>query len=199
MSSTIRRALVAGAFVLLAMSMSVGSVAAHEQRVVGEYELVVGFIDEPVFTGQKSGLEFSVTRDEQPVTGLADTLDAEVIYGDATRELPLSPRFGQDGWYESVFFPTAAGTYTFRIFGTMEGQTIDESFTSGEETFSEVEEATGGQFPLVLPAQAELAADAERGAAAADQVGIAMALGAAGVIAGLIAIGLALALRRRPA
>jgi hypothetical protein len=191
--------LATGALLLLTLTLSAGSAAAHERRHVRDFEMVVGFIGEPVFTGQKSGLEFSVSRGEEPVTGLADTLQAEAIYGDQRRDLEISPRFGQDGWYQSVFFPTAAGAYTFRIFGTIEGQQVDESFTSAEDTFSVVEEQSGGQFPVVLPATAELAADAERGAAAADQIGMALGLGAAGLIVGLIAIGLALAIRRRPA
>jgi hypothetical protein len=199
LSSIFRRALVASALLLLSLTLSAGSAAAHEHRHVGDFDMAVGFIGEPVFTGQKSGLEFSVSRGEEPVTGLADTLQAEAMYGDQRRDLEISPRFGQDGWYQSVFFPTAAGAYTFRIFGTIEGQQVDESFTSGDDTFSEVEEATGGQFPVVLPVAAELAADAERGAAAADQIGIALGLGAAGLIVGLIAVGLALATPRRPA
>lgn len=140
-----------------------------------------------------------VSRDGAPVTGLAETLQAEVVYGDERRDLPLSPRFGQDGWYQSVFFPTAAGAYTFRIFGSIEGQQIDESFSSGPDTFNEVEEATSGQFPIVLPAAGELAANAERGAQAADRANIGLALAAAGVVLGLIGIGVALAARRRPA
>lgn len=174
-------------------------VLAHEQRDVAGYSFVVGFISEPVFTGQKSGLEFDVTQNEQPVTGLAETLQAEVIFGDQRRELPLSPRFGEDGWYESVFFPTAAGPYTFHIFGDISGQPIDESFTSSAEGFDEVQEATSGQFPVILPSANDLAAHADRGAAAADQLPIALGLGLAGVVIGLVAIGLALASRRRPA
>jgi hypothetical protein len=198
-STLVRRALGAAMALAILSFVAIGPVLAHEQREVAGYDLVVGFIGEPVFTGQKSGLEFSVMKDEQPVTGLADTLQAEVIYGDQHRDLPLSPRFGQDGWYQSVFFPTAAGPYTFRIHGTINGQQIDASFTSGPDTFSEVEEATAGQFPVVLPATSELAAQAQRGAAAADQVTIALAFGVAGSVLALIGIGLGLAARRRSA
>jgi hypothetical protein len=169
----------------------------HEQRDVAGHSFVVGFADEPVFTGQKSGLEFFVTLSEQPVEGLEQTLQAEVIYQDQRRDLPLSPRFGEPGWYESIFFPTAAGPYTFRIFGDLAGQQIDEEFTSGPETFSEVEEQTSGQFPVELAPPAELSEDARRGAEAADQVLLALALGGAGLVAGVIGIGLALAARRR--
>jgi hypothetical protein len=186
-SAMARRTLAAASLTVIAAVALVAPAAAHETREVGEHELVVGFIGEPVFTGQKSGLELLVTRGGDPVTGLAETLDAEVIYQGQRRELPLSPRFGEDGWYQSVFFPTAAGPYTFRIFGTIEGESVDESFTSSEEGFDEVNEATAGQFPIVLPTDAELAEDA------------AMALGGAGLLVGLTALVAALALRRRPA
>lgn len=197
--SSVRRALVAGVTLGSCASILAAPVLAHEVREVAGYEFVVGFIDEPVYSGQKSGLEFSVSHAGEPVTGLADTLEAEVIHGDQSRDLPISPRFGEDGWYESVFFPTAAGDYTFRIFGMVEGEAIDERFTSGPETFSEVQEATSGQFPITLPTANELSEDAQRGAAVAEQLPIALVLGGVGVLLGLIAIALALAARRRPA
>lgn len=182
---------------LSVLALGAASALGHEQRDVAGYSFVVGFVDEPVFTGQKSGLEFLVNQGEEPVEGLEETLQAEVIYQDERRDLPLSPRFGEAGWYESIFFPTAAGPYTFRIFGDIGGQPIDESFTSGPDTFSEVEEQTGGQFPLELPPQAEVAAASQRGADAAGQATLALILGVAGVVVGIAALGLALAGRRR--
>jgi hypothetical protein len=174
-----------------------GLAQAHEVREVSDYEFVVGFIGEPVFTGQKSGLEFRVSKGDTPVEGLEATLEAEAIFGDQKRALPLSPRFGQPGWYQSVFFPTAAGPYTFHIIGTIEGAAIDESFTSSEEGFDEVHEATAGQFPVQYPPTAELVADANQGADAAGQLPVAIGLGAIGTLLGLVALGVALAGRRR--
>jgi hypothetical protein len=169
---------------------------AHESREVSGYNIVVGFIQEPVFSGQKSGLEFEVTRDDEPVEGLHETLEAEVIFGDQRRELPLSPRFGQPGWYQSVFFPTAAGAYTFHIFGEIEDTAFDESFTSGPDTFNEVQEVTTGQFPVVYPATGDLVRDAEAGAGAATTAAIALVLGGAGLLVGLVALGMSVARRR---
>jgi hypothetical protein len=183
----------------LVLSVLVASVVtAHEVRTVAGYRVVVGFIDEPVYVGQKSGLEFFVTKGDEPVPGLEATLKAEVSKDGQTRALPISARFGEAGAYQSVFFPTAAGAYTFHISGTIDGTPIDESFTSSPTGFNEVQELTGGQFPIQFPAQAELVADARAGSAAASQVTIAVALGVAGLVAGLVAIGLALAARRRP-
>lgn len=182
--------------IVLTMIVGVGATLAHESREVGEFNFVVGFIDEPVFSGQKSGLEFTVSRGEEPVEGLEETLEAEVIFEGDSRELPISPQFGEPGAYRSVFFPTAAGLYTFRIFGEVEGEPIDESFTSGPDTFSEVTDVAGGQFPVVFPATGDIVRDAEAGAGAATTSTIALGLGGAGLLAGLVALGLTLSRRR---
>jgi hypothetical protein len=170
---------------------------AHEEREVAGDSWEVGLIDEPVYVGQKSGLEFFVNKGDTPVEGLAKTLKAEVIVGEAKRDLPIKARFDEKGAYESVFIPTASGKYTFHIYGTVEGNAVDESFTSSPDGFNEVQEATSGQFPVTLPTAAELSAEAKKGADAASQATIAVALGAAGLIAGLLALGVALAGRRR--
>jgi hypothetical protein len=195
MTSRVIRAAIAAA--LLAMALA-GPAAAHEHREVGEYSITVGFIDEPVYTGQKSGLEFGVAHhdSEEPVEGLEETLQAEVTFEGETRDLPVSARFGEPGWYESVFFPTAAGAYTFRIFGTIDGVDVDESFTSGPDTFSEVSDVAGGQFPVVFPATSDVVRDAEAGAGAATTALIGVVLGGAGLLAGLVALGLTMARRR---
>ncbi|HEY6570769.1 MAG TPA: hypothetical protein VIZ22_10780 [Candidatus Limnocylindrales bacterium] len=184
---------VAALFSLLAAGTSL----AHEVRDVGEYTVVVGFIDEPVFVGQKSGLEFFVDKGDTPVDGLEQTLKAEVIYQDQHRDLPIEARFGEEGAYESVFFPTAAGPYTFHISGTLDGQAIDESFTSSPEGFSEVEDLASGQFPVQFPSQAEVVSDAQAGRAAQTQATIGIAVGVIGLVVAVVAVGLALSARRR--
>jgi hypothetical protein len=189
-----RSAAVAGALVALLVLPSVA--AGHEVRQVGDYEFVVGFMDEPVFTDQKSGLEFQVTRGDEPVEGLEETLEAEVTFNGQTRALALEPRFGEPGWYQSVFFPTAAGPYTFHITGEIDGQAIDESFTAGPETFGEVQDGTSGQFPVAFPGTGDIVRDAEAGAAAGTTATIALVLGAGGLLAGLVALGLTLSRRR---
>ena len=181
---------------VLALCAGVGTAYAHESRDVGEYTFTVGFLDEPVYVGQKSGLDLRIARGDTPVEGAEEALEAEVVFDQETRDLELAPRFGEPGAYQSVFFPTAAGPYTFRISGDLEGTAVDESFTSGPETFSEVQDTAGGQFPVVYPAVGDLARDAEAGADAATTAWIALGLGGAGLVAGLVAIGLALARRQ---
>jgi hypothetical protein len=169
---------------------------AHEQRQVAGDAFTVGFINEPVYVGQRSGLELLVTKANQPAEGLETTLKAEVVFQNQRLALPLVAREAQPGAYESVFIPTAAGSYTFHIFGTVNGQAVDELFTSSPSGIDEVQEAASGQFPVQFPTQAELAGEAKEGSDAAGQVTIALALGAAGLVVGLIAFGVALAARR---
>ena len=143
------------------LTLPIGA-SAHESRTIadGQLQMVVGFMNEPVFAGDKSGLEFWVTEvgaatpaaDEvaegTPVEGLAETLQAEVIYGDQTMELPLTAMWDEPGGYYSVFFPTESeGDYTFRIFGAIGDMEIDETFTSGPETFGPVEDPEPLRFP----------------------------------------------------
>jgi hypothetical protein len=133
---------------------------AHETRTIadGTYQIVVGFMDEPVFAGDKSGLEFWVSEvsaatpgaseeDGAPIEGLEVTLQAEVLFEDQTMALPLTAAFDEPGRYGSVFFPMQPGDYTFRIYGTINGTEIDESFTSGPETFGAVADPAPLQFP----------------------------------------------------
>jgi hypothetical protein len=154
-------AAVAGIALGFGLLVAPSTVEAHESRTIadGRYQIVVGFMNEPVFAGDKSGLEFWVSEvsaatpagdgetEGTPVEGLEETLQAEVIFGDKTMNLPLEATWDEPGGYGSVFFPMAPGDYTFRIFGTIGDSEIDESFTSGPETFSMVADPAPLQFP----------------------------------------------------
>jgi hypothetical protein len=180
----------------LSVLVGAGSALAHEEHEVGDYTIEVGFLDEPVFAGEESGLDLHVTRGDEPVEGLEATLQAEVRFGDQTRALELTPAFGEPGAYRSVFFPTAAGQYAFRIFGFVEGTAVDETFTSGPDTFGDVRDATAGQFPVQYPATADIARDAEAGANAGTLSLVGVILGGLALVAALVALGLGVARRR---
>ncbi len=135
--------------------------AAHEHREVadGRYELTVGFLTEPAYVTQQNGLSLRVLQVSDatpaaadahagtPVEGLADTLTAEVSYGDQSMDLELEPVFNDPGHYQAIFFPTAPGAYSFHISGEIEGTPIDETFEPGPETFDEVQPIEPLQFP----------------------------------------------------
>jgi hypothetical protein len=173
-----------------------GTASAHEARTVAGYDMEVGFMNEPVYVGDKSGLEFFVHKGDTPVEGLEETVKAQVIYQGQSRDLPISAREDDPGAYESQFIPTAAGPYTFHLTGTIEGTAIDETFTSSPTGFDEVAEQAAGQFPVQFPPQAEVVADAQAGRTASNQLPIALVLGGLGLLAGLVGIGLGWSARR---
>ena len=121
---------------LLAVSLLLPGIAsAHEQRDVGSYHFVVGFLNEPSIADQMNGLDLTITTtaDKKPVEGAEKTLKAEVIVGGNAKvmPLPLTARFGMPGKYAAYFMPTAAGAYIFHISGTINGDTVDQRFESG--------------------------------------------------------------------
>ena len=184
-----------GVAVLAALALPV-TTFAHEHRDVGNYVFVVGFMNEPAFEGELNGIWVEVTEKgtERPVEGLAETLQAQVIHGTSERDMTLDPAFGEPGVYTSVFYPTADGDYTFRFFGTIEGNQVDESFTSSPEGFNAVDASADFQFPNAVPSADILASQLS---SAQNMARIALGVGAAGLLAGIA--GMALALRSRRA
>ena len=122
-----------------------GPAFAHQRQWLqvgpADYLLVVGSLDEPVFTGDKSGVDLTVlvpdpanamdSRSEKakPVEGLEKTLKVEVKAGPHARVFDFEPRFRAPGRYDAVFYPTVATTYTYRVFGTINGAPFDVTFT----------------------------------------------------------------------
>ena len=131
---------------------------AHEDREAGGYELVVGFADEPAFAGSKNGVSLHVADAESgdPVVKGVD-LEVEVGFGDESAVFPMEPEFGAPGSYAAPFIPTRPGQYAFHFTGTVAGQEIDETFTSGPDTFSDMEDPKEVSFPAQDPSTGELA------------------------------------------
>ena len=123
-------------------------VSAHETRTVADdYAFVVGFVTEPAIAGEVNGVLLEVTTGDQPVEGLSDTLQAQIIYGDQTKDVTLTPAFDAPGTYTSTFIPTASGDYTFRFHGQIDGVDVDETFSSSPEGFDSVAPRSEYEFP----------------------------------------------------
>jgi hypothetical protein len=167
---------------------------AHEHREVGPFEFTVGFMHEPAFEHEQNGIWLRVERHDsgEPVEGLAGSLRAEVIKGAQQRELELRPAWNEPGVYTAVFYPTEPGDYTFRFTGEIEGQAVDESFTSSPGGFDSVREVSALQFPASVPGNTVLMAELESARSTARiAMGVAIAgmlLGLGGLIAGLLAL-----------
>jgi hypothetical protein len=190
-------------FGLLAMVFP-GEAAAHGRRdlVNGKYQIIFGFLAEPAYSGQQNGIDLTVCEGacvnnpdgtlKNPVKDVQKTLKAEVSYGGQTRPVELAPRFRADGKYNGYFFPTKEGAYTFRFFGTINGDAIDERVTSGKDGFNEVQNAEAAQFPTVTSVDQQIKA-------AEDKASTATTFGIIGIVVG--ALGLAVgvfSLLRRP-
>ncbi len=141
---------------------------AHEERDVGDFEFAVGFGTEPAYVGEPNSVQLILASGGKPVVDLGDTLDVEVTFGDADPlQLTLEPffeegEFGTLGDYRAWFIPTSVGTYTFHFTGTIDGQDVDETFTSGPQTFSDVVSTDAIQYPEKLPSTGEIAARIDR-------------------------------------
>ena len=141
---------------------------AHEGRRLGDLGLEVGWGTEPAYAGTENSVQLLITHAGQPVTDLGDTLKVEVSFGDQTQEFPIEPffdeeeGFGTPGDYRAWLIPTRAGTYSFHFTGTIDGEKVDETFTSGPKTFADVDDPASVQFPVQDPSTGELAARIER-------------------------------------
>jgi hypothetical protein len=141
----------------LFVALSAPPASAHELKKDGAYDLLVGFGVEPAYLGQPNFVQIFVhDLHGNPIQNI-DTLKVAVEAQGKTMNLAVEPSFDPDsglgtvGEYDAHFFPTALGKYTFHLTGSVKGQKIDESFTSGPETFSEVEDPVAVQFPNKVP------------------------------------------------
>jgi hypothetical protein len=162
---TLKRARGAALLVMLASSLAVvvpGVASAHEEREVGPYTLAVGFGDEPAYAGTENSVQMFLHKGDKPVVDLGPTLKVAVSYGNQTMDqMTMEPNFevgefGIPGDYRAFFVPTRPGDYSFHLTGTIEGTRIDESFPSGPNTFSSVDDPSSVEFPVKDPTTGEL-------------------------------------------
>ena len=134
---------------------------AHESRKVGPYEFVVGWDDEPTYTGAKNavGLSISDFQTEEPITeNLPVEIEVEVIFEDASSgPLTMEPGFSDPSYFTATLAPSRPGEYTFHFTGTVGDTNVDEEFTSGPDTFGSPADLKEIQFPVQDPSTADLA------------------------------------------
>ena len=199
---------------LTAVIMLIGTqpASAHESREVDRFTFVVGFAAEPAYAGIPNGVSLSITdtASGQPFVDLVDTLDVDVVFGDETLTMTMSPAFvvgvfGTEGEYDANFVPSRPGQYEFHFHGTVGDVEIDEEFVSGPETFNDVEDISEASFPVQDPTTGQLADRLEQeitrlneqaDESATDDLALWLAAGA--LVLGAAALGTAVvAMRRR--
>jgi hypothetical protein len=207
MKQRIARGGIALTIALFISVFAVSAAFAHEVRPVGPYTFVVGFINEPAYAGQQNSVDLTICKGEKcnyevkdglrvlsnPVTDADKTLKAEVNQGSAAPlALPLKPRFNNPGKYASYFVPSKAGTYAFHFFGTLEGNQINEKFTSGPNTFGDADQIHVYPSVASSPSQADIQATQ-------DNANRATTLGIIGIVVGVLGLAVGgFALVRRP-
>jgi len=205
----------ARAWAIAALAIGLASqatpVAAHIVKQVGPYSVAIGWVREPTYVGQLNAVQV-VIKDAKgnPVSDLpADALKVVVsTAGQQSDPLSLAPKFDEDtglgipGDYEAPLIPTAPGDYTFLVTGSIHATRIDETATSSDTTFDSVVDPSAVQFPSKLPAlgdiatrlvrvdarvQAQLAAANDAKSSAQAALVVALAVGGAGILIGLVA------------
>jgi hypothetical protein len=219
MGTRMIRSVGAAALAVATLVLAAGPAAAHEERKVGGLEMAVGFGQEPAYAGEPNSVQLLLHQGGQPVTDLGDSLKVTVGFGDSSKDLSIEPNFeigefGTPGDYRAWFIPTRSGTYSFHFTGSVGKTEIDETFTSGPKTFSDVVSPSDVEFPVQDPTTGELAERIDREVprlrssiqdatrAASDEASNARTLGLIGIVVGalgLIAgIGGIAAARRKP-
>jgi hypothetical protein len=156
-----------------------GPAAAHERRMVGPYQLVVGWLNEPAYA----------------VEGLDKTLTVDLQSGGlAPLPLAVTARFGVPGAYNGYALPTATGSYTFTINGKIESLDVNEKFESGPGRFGEIESTDALQYPNKVPVADDLSRRLSDLQGSVDQSRI---FALAALVVGIVAIGGAAVMGRR--
>jgi hypothetical protein len=131
---------------------------AHDKKAVGPVHLIIGWGTEPAVSGSRNSIDVDVVDSAgKPAADVTAHLSVQVTFGDKSALLPLFPSGDRLGRYRAWIIPTRAGTYTFRISGTVKGQSIETLSTCSRTTFDCVVDGTDMQFPAKDPSPAELA------------------------------------------
>src|SRR5262245_47909593 len=119
-----RRALGLGIAAVLLMRPPAAS--AHVRLTSGDIHLVVGWGDEPAFSGFKNTADVDLADAAgAPIADLGGgSLTVEIAFGEERISLPMTPARDRPGRFRALLVPTRAGAYTFHITGMVKGQPI---------------------------------------------------------------------------
>jgi len=125
-------------FILLIIPSLAGIAYGHTVDSVGEYRVEIGWMNEPVVSGETNAIEFYVSPLEtgldlndqvfkNGITDLKKTVKIKLIYKDESITLPLSPDHNIPGKYYAFINPTVSGFYQANILGTINDTPISLS------------------------------------------------------------------------
>ncbi|MBS3925237.1 MAG: hypothetical protein KGZ34_00890 [Nitrosarchaeum sp.] len=125
-------------FLSLLISGTFGTALAHTVDSVDEYRLEIGWMNEPVVSGETNGIELLVShlepglelkqqKFENGVSGLEKSLKIELLFKEEKIILSLSPDHNIPGKYYAFVNPTVSGFYQVNILGNIEQTPISLS------------------------------------------------------------------------
>ena len=115
-----------------------GIAFGHTIDSVGEYRVEIGWMNEPVVSGETNAIEFYVSplepglelEDQIFKNGIPDlnkTVKIKLIFKEESITLPLSPDHNIPGKYYAFVNPTKSGFYQANILGTIKDTPISLS------------------------------------------------------------------------
>lgn len=128
--------------IFLLISLSLPSILipvyAHTVDSIGEYRLEIGWMNEPVVSGETNGIELyvspfdsSIPVEEQEfkdgISGLEKTLKMQLILKEDKITLPLRADHNIPGKYYAFVDPTVSGFYQANILGEIKETTASLS------------------------------------------------------------------------
>jgi len=119
--------------VMLSMAIGVVPAFAHKTVTVEQYEIEVGWREEPPLVGQQNAVFFSVTQDEgggvkSGVVNAFKNLEAEVKSGSTTKQLDILSDVRVGNYYAKII-PTKTGSLTIVLKGTLNDIPVNEEVT----------------------------------------------------------------------
>jgi hypothetical protein len=177
--TTLRASAVAAA-TLIALATSFAVASAHYVFTAGKYRVAIGWQNEPAsgtdtFVGEQNAIQVfvDVASADDPKGTPVGTLNQDCAHPDfqvtvtvgSTTSSPFCPAPAYDAdtgngrmdEYDYALIPTVVGAYTFHIFGSINGTPVDTKVTSGPTTFDSIADASAVEFPVAVPAAAQVA------------------------------------------
>jgi hypothetical protein len=170
-------AVAVGALVALTSSFAVAS--AHYVFTAGRYRLAIGWQFEPAsgsdtYVDAPNAIQvfIDVASLDNPHGTPVSTLNGDCTHPDfqvtvtvgSTTSSPFCPSpvhdpdtgNGRLDEYDYPLIPTVVGSYTFHVFGTINGTPFDQKITSGPTTFDSIADSSSAEFPVPVPAVAAI-------------------------------------------
>jgi hypothetical protein len=140
---------------LIALLTGYQTALAHETITAGDYEIEIGWLNEPPVVGQQNAVVVNVSNtgagEPQPVED-ASSLTVTLSYGGQSKTLTLAPLGeGTPGQFVAPVLPTIPGKYTLILGGKL-GDTAVDAQVEPEE----VAPADTLEFPSAAPQSADL-------------------------------------------